>query len=398
MRHGDRLVQRLGRNEQSKTDFERVLQERRDIPLFAVIDKYREFEQTLDKLLEHPEVRSRTRHLAGLLTAESSIVTEKDVAVSVDISRASREHQTGVRAFHEKFCEGMRKQASPVHPRNLNDELGIPIDRSRVVTYTDLKVAMLRTVVRDSLDQLFQRPGEPSKDQLLVDKILSLASLDGLKFFEKFTIRGPAIRAVVGAFAELVSSPGFTPPASLSSIQVKFLEGLFCPKVALRHNSEGLVSSAMEEALDAAHTARCAFIRGEYDGKLPHELLGVKLQDTEKVVLSVVQSLSRIRCTVSAKEIDPERIDFSAHAFGEGETTWIARYIPSELVRRIEEFLRNEDLEQVVHRAHNVASNHLSFLLSEAFERRNLPRALWPNRENGGDSGVSSLPSSQKPR
>ncbi len=388
----------LARDGQPKTDFERVLQERRDIPLYGAFDKYREFEQTLDKLLEQPEVRSRTSHLARLLTAESSIVTEKSAAASADVPRASREHETLVRDFHEKFCEGMRKRSSPVHPRNLRDELGLPIDRSRVVTYTDLKVAMLRTVVRDSLDQLFQRPGEPSKDQLLVDKILSLASLDGLSFSEKHTIRGPAICAVVGAFAELVSSPGFTPPASLSPIQRKFIQGLFCPNTLLHCSSEGLVSAVMDEASEAALTARRVFIRGEYDGKLPHELRSVKLQDAEKVVLSVVQSVSRIQCAVSSKESDPEGIDFSAHAFGEERTTWIARYIPTEFVQRIDGFLRHEDLEQVVHRAHNIASNRLSFLLSEAFERRNLPRALWPNWKDGGDNGDSSSPSSRKPR
>lgn len=388
----------LGRDGQSKTDFERVLQERKDIPLYAAFDQYREFEHTLDKLLEHPEVRSRMSHLARLLTAESGIVTEKCAAASVDVPRASREHETLVRVFHEKFCEGMRKRSSPMHPRNLRDELGFPIDRSRVVTYTDLKVAMLRTVVRDSLDQLLQRPGEPSRDQLLVDKILSLASLDGLSFSEKHTIRRPAICAVVGGFAELISSPGFTPPASLSSAQGKFIQGLFCPNSSRHCGPDGLVSAVMDEASEAAFTARRVFIRGEYDGKLPHELRGVQLQDAEKVVLSVVQSVSRIQCAVSSNEIDPKRIDFSTHAFGEDRTTWMARCIPIELVQRIEGFLRHEDLEQVVHRAHNIASNRLSFLLSEAFERRNLPRALWPNWKDGGDNGDSSSPSSRKPR
>lgn len=372
----------LERDGQPKTDFERVLQERRDIPLYGAFDKYREFQQTLDKLLEHPEVRSRASHLARLLTAESSIGAEKRVASSADVPRASCEHETLVRAFHEKFCEGMRKRASSIHPRNLRDEQGFPIDRSQVVTYTDLKVAMLRTVVRDSLDQLLQHPGESSKDQLLVDKILSLASLDGLSFSEKYSIHRPATCAVVGAFAELIYSPGFTPPASLSPIQESFIQGLFCPNTLRHGRLGGIVSAVMDEALEAALTARRVFIRGEYDGKLPHELRGVQLQDAEKVVLSVVQSVSRIQCAVSSKEIDPESIDFSTHAFGEDRTTWMTRYIPIELVQRIEGFLRHVDLEQVVHRAHNIPSNRLSLLLSEAFESRNLPRALWPNSQS----------------
>jgi hypothetical protein len=105
----------------------------------------------------------------------------------------------------------------------------------------------------------------------------------------------------------------------------------------------------------------------------------VKLQDAEKAVLSVVESMSLIASAVSPPRVDSERIDFAAHAFGEDRTAWAIRHIPTEIVQVIQIFLNREDIEQVVHRAHNIASNPLASLLSQAFERRGLPRAVWPN-------------------
>jgi hypothetical protein len=379
----------FAKNGPPKTDFERVLQERREIPVYAAVHKYQEFQQTLSNLLEHPGVRNRTAHLASLFTPDPSIVANPAGANSAELPKSSREREAPLRAFHETFCAGMRKASSPIEPAKLSYR-DVAIDSSKVVTFTDLKMAMLRTVVRDSLEQILQRPGDPRADQALVDRIISLTSADGLSFSEKESIRAPATHTVVGAFADLVSSPTFNPPATLSPIQTKLLEALFCSHTSLGHESEALIGVAMADAILAAGAARLIFIRGNYDGKLPQELLGVKLQYPEKVVLSVIESISLIERALLPKATDAERVDFPVLAFGDHRATWAVPHIPRELITTIQRFFEREDLERVVHRTHNIKTNRLGFLLPEAFTRAGLPPALWPHRADRDENGSPS--------
>ncbi len=377
MGHGGRLEEMLDELGQRKNGVQNTRTEHTQSPLYLAVDRYREFEQVLNKLLQHPLVVNRTGHLAGLFSAQDYDANKQIGAAPSDTAKIERELKSLVDNFRSKIKDGMQKRNSPLRPEELKDEHGRAVDRGSLVQYLDIKIGMLRTVIRGSIEQLLQRPAEdPRVDELLVQKILSLGSSEGINLIDKQDISNPLTRAVLSAFSDVISSPEFNPPPKLSLLQEQLLRGIFELGRSLGAASQSLLLTAMEAAEVDAQAIRRLFIRGEYDRKMPHELTEIKVYYAEKAVLSVIESVSRIACLAAVGQSSSGAINLNEHEFGKAEIPWIAPFVSGELAGRMKSFLESEILKQVIHRAHNVGN--FSLYLSKASRQGGHTLPLWP--------------------